>query len=86
MPDPDQQPATLAHLIAHEFGINAHCLDCRRVATVPARGLAERLGERFPVPALSDLLVCSRCGSRNVTVRIADAVPPFSAAWVARKV
>lgn len=85
MPDVDKRPATLADLMAHGFDVCAYCLECQRAANVSARDLAARLGERFPIPALAGRMACSRCGSRNVTVRLADLAPPFSPAWAARK-
>jgi hypothetical protein len=51
------------------------CEVCCHNAEVDPAALARRLGYDYPIPDLKARMRCSRCGSRQVDVRVKHASP-----------
>ncbi len=69
MRSPEQfTPLTLSGL-AEGQGVLASCNPCNRHIVVSGSALAERLGGDWPVPKVSERLVCSKCNGRDIATR-----------------
>ena len=64
--------ATLGDLVAHDYGMNALCERCRHRADLDMAALIAKLGAdfRYIHPALEGRLVCTKCGSREISSQI----------------
>lgn len=70
---------TIADLIGSRLTLTAHCynLDCRHSQELDAQALAHRLGPDHPIlhKYLAPKLHCSRCGGRNIGLRVGARIP-----------
>ena len=70
-PPPDR---VLGDILMEGLGIWATCRNCRHRASLSPLNLAKRLGYDQSVTALRRRLRCSKCGERQVEVRLVEAV------------
>ena len=61
-------PATLGSTAAAHVRLIVWCKDCNHQAEPDPPEIAERYGAETTVPDWSKRLVCSQCGSRNVSM------------------
>jgi len=61
-------PATLGSTAADGLTLVVWCKDCRHQLEPDPAEVAERYGAEMTVPDWAARLVCSQCGSRNVSM------------------
>jgi len=62
------RPATLGSTAAAGLRLIVWCKDCRHQIEPDPAEMAERYGAEMTVPDWAARLVCSQCGSRNVSM------------------
>jgi hypothetical protein len=69
-PDSHPEKAVLGDAVRDGLMLWLSCADCRHRKRIAPAALARDLGYDFPLPDLKNRMKCSRCGGRDIEVRL----------------